>query len=261
MTFMAGCVASSCGGMRIAMKITYAMRTHQGERQYSEDAVRMARYGKEWLFLLADGLGGMGHGEVASEMAVQSAADRFIWDPDRENILKNCIETAQNAVRTRQKMEVELKGMATTFVGLHLSDDHARWIHVGDSRLYYFRKGELADRTLDHSVPQLLLDVGEISASDIRHHPDRNRLLKIIGNEWGNRDNYTYAHPVVLEKGDSFLLCSDGLWEWVEDTELENLLQCSGSALEWLSKLEHMAFVRGYGSNMDNYSAICVYVR
>ena len=243
------------------MIITYAMRTNQGERKYSEDAVRMARHGDEWLFLLADGLGGMGHGEIASETAVQSAVDRFEWDPDRADVLKNCIETAQEAVCARQEMDEELKGMATTFVGLHLAGNSAQWVHIGDSRLYYFRKGKLVTRTLDHSVPQMLVNVGSISPSDIRHHPDRSRLIRIIGTPWEEGDNYSGAPPVSVAEGDSFLLCSDGLWEWVEDNEMEEILQGSEKVLEWLSAMERLAFERGRGNNMDNYSAVCVYVR
>ena len=243
------------------MTITYAMRTNQGERRYNEDAVRMAQHGDEWLFLLADGLGGIGHGEIASETAVQSAVDRFGWDPNREDVLKNCIETAQEAVCVRQKMDEELKGMATTFVGLHLINGFAKWAHIGDSRLYYFKKGELMARTLDHSVPQMLVNVGSILPSDIRHHPDRSRLIRIIGNQWDGSDNYTSAYPVSVAEGDSFLLCSDGMWEWVEDREMETLLQDSKQVLEWLSALERLASERGRGNNMDNYSAVCVYVR
>ena len=243
------------------MKITYAMRTNRGERQYSEDSVRAIRSDQEWLFMLADGLGGMGHGEIASETAVESAAERFNWDKDREAILRNCIETAQEAVMFRQNGNMELKGMATTFVGLRLFDHKAEWIHAGDSRLYYFRQGVFADRTLDHSVPQMLVNLGTISADAIRHHPDRSRLLKIVGNEWDEDDNYSVSEPVSIQEGDSFLLCSDGLWEWVEDKEMEESLQQSDSALQWLSSLEKTAAKRGMGNEMDNYSGVCVFVR
>ena len=243
------------------MKITYAMRTNQGDRPYSEDSVRAVRHEDEWLFVLADGLGGMGHGETASSTAAQSAIDRFGWDPDRDRILENCIETAQEAVRFRQKENLELNRMATTFVALRIFDHYAEWVHVGDSRLYYFHQGRFTSRTLDHSVPQMLVNVGSITPDAIRHHPDRSRLIKIIGNEWEGDDDYSVAHPVLIREGDSFLLCSDGLWEWVEDNEMEELLLQSRNPLQWLSSLEKAAAGRGEGKDMDNYSTVCVFVR
>ena len=243
------------------MKITYAMRTNQGERQYSEDSVRELNFGDEWFFALADGLGGMGHGEIASQTAVESAASRFNWDPERNRILENCIETAQKAVLSRQIDNLELRGMATTFVGLRLFENKAEWIHVGDSRLYCFQQGKIFSRTLDHSVPQMLVSAGTITSDEIRHHPDRSRLLKIIGNEWDEENNYTVSPPVPIKEGDSFLICSDGLWEWVEDNEMEELLRGSETTLQWLSGLEQLTVTRGKGNDLDNYSGICVFVR
>lgn len=243
------------------MIITYAMRVNRGERQYSEDSVRVVRDGNEWLFVLADGLGGMGHGEVASETAVESAINRFHWDPDRGQVLRNCINSAQEAVRFRQQDNTELTGMATTFVGLRLLGNQAEWVHIGDSRLYLFRNGALSCRTLDHSVPQMLVNVGVISPDEVRHHPDRSRLMRIIGNKWEDEDNYTITQPIEIREGDSFLLCSDGLWEWVDESVMEALLKESDTPLQWLSELENAAVENGKGKNLDNYSEICVYVR
>ena len=243
------------------MIITYAMRVNRGERQYSEDSVRAVRVGSEWLFVLADGLGGMGHGEIASETAVESAINRFQWDPDRRQVLCNCINSAQEAVRFRQKDNTELTGMATTFVGLRLLENQAEWVHIGDSRLYLFRNGVLSCRTLDHSVPPMLVNAGMLSPDQIRHHPDRSRLMRIIGNEWEDEDNYTFSQPIEIQEGDSFLLCSDGLWEWVDERVMEALLKESESPLRWLSCLEKAAVENGKGKNLDNYSGICVYVR
>lgn len=243
------------------MKITYSMRSSCGERPYNEDSLLMKRKGDEWLFLLADGLGGMGHGEQASGTAVQSAAARFAWDPDRDHILENCVVTAQQAVLQSQKQNPEFRKMATTFVGLRILGDVASWIHIGDSRLYFFRQGHLSFQTVDHSVPQMLVNMGEITPDQIRHHPDRNRLLKIIGIDWGETPGYTVGQPVLLQPGDSFLLCSDGLWEWVLENEMEKWLQQSDTCLQWQRRLEKAAEYRGKGHEMDNYSSLCVFVR
>ena len=147
--------------------------------------------------------------------------------------------------------------MRTTLVML-ISDGHvARWLHSGDSRLYRFRAGSIVDRTLDHSVPQTLVEAGRITAADIRHHPDRNRLLKSLG---GAAAELGVPSPDVdVESGDAFLLASDGFWELVTEPEMEAELVRANGAAEWLHGMQLRLTERLAAGEADNYSAIAVW--
>ncbi len=239
---------------------TYAMKSKPGDRAYNEDYIQMHSEGDDALFVLCDGLGGMGHGEIASETAVRGAISRFRQDRSEPGFFERMMEGSQNAVLTKQMMNPELKNMSTTMTALRIKDDTASWAHIGDSRLYMFRDGAVVHQTEDHSVPQMLVRMGDITTDEIRHHPDRNRLLYIIGKPWTEK-RYVIGDPVKVRKGDAFLLCSDGFWEYIQEKEMVRLLESSADCSEWLARMQKVVEKNGAGSNMDNYSAICVQIR
>lgn len=150
--------------------------------------------------------------------------------------------------------------MKTTLVTLLIDGRDAEWGHIGDSRLYFFVGGHIRQRTLDHSVPQMLVKSGEISENDIRTHPDRNRLLRVMGSEW-NRNSYELSRRITLTKDVSFLLCSDGFWEYIVEEWMENTLQNAKSVAHWLNMMERIVVENGRGRYMDNFSAIGVWIR
>lgn len=234
----------------------YAMKSETGGRPHNEDKIWMYDRGGEQLFALADGLGGMGNGELAASIAVRSAIGRFRWDKE-PNFLPRAMETAQAAVNYGKERHPEAAGMSSTLALLYLSGGQAQWAHVGDSRIYMFRKDKLLCQTEDHSIPQMLVNVGDISPEQIRHHPDRNRLLRTLGWEWTDQ-GYALSKPVKLMRGDSFLLCSDGFWEEIREREMARELARSRDAAQWLEKMKKIVERNGQKSNMDNYSAICV---
>lgn len=239
------------------MRYTYAMRSRQGSRDYNEDAIRMREKERGVLFVLADGLGGLGNGNIASETAIQSVIGRYEWENPSEEFMDKAFCGAQDAVLTKQQENSELGKMSTTLTMLELSKDGARWGHIGDSRIYMFRKGKILFQTEDHSVPQMLVAMGEIKASEIRYHRDRNRLLKTIGQPWSGKD-YTLAEKVEIKNGDCWLLCSDGFWEYITEEEMCKILKKSHSMEEWLERMEKVVCKNGEGQDMDNFSAICV---
>ena len=242
------------------MKIEYAMQSRSGDRPYNEDSILMQERSGRWLFLLADGLGGCGHGELASGTAVNSVAGLFGWNGEGPDFPERAMETAQKAVLQKQEDVPEASAMSTTLVVLKLEDYTASWAHIGDSRLYYFRGGKIQSQTIDHSVPQMLVNLGEITFDQIRSHPDRNRLLRTIGRPWSER-SYDVADPVQLKAGDAFLLASDGFWEYIEEKQMCDLLVRSASPARWLKEMNALVEKNGRGSNMDNYSAVCVFVQ
>lgn len=150
--------------------------------------------------------------------------------------------------------------MKTTVVCLEIKGDMACLLHVGDSRAYLFEKGGFRRRTIDHSVPQMLVQRGDIQEKDIRHHEDRSRLLRVMGTEWDS-PKYSIEKDIRIGHKTSFLLCSDGFWEWITEKEMSHLLKKADTPEGWLHSMEQVIRREGMGSNLDNYSAVAVFVR
>lgn len=239
------------------MIIRYAVKSCQGSRSYNEDTVQVHETEGQRLCVLADGLGGQGHGEVASRTAVNSVIHRAAWDRENEQFIAAAIEGAQCAVREKRKENAEYRNMCTTLVLLMITGRTARWGHIGDSRLYMFRRNKVYYQTVDHSVPQMLVKIGELEPSQVRKHPDRNRLLHSIGYEWTDNP-YTVGPETELTKGDAFLLCSDGFWEYIEETEMISLLRRHKDPVSWLEAMKEIVAFRGRNEGQDNCSAICI---
>lgn len=239
--------------------VSYASISKQGDREYNEDCVIIKKAGSDFLFGLADGLGGHGNGDIASRTALESIVDWKEQEEIRDSIAM-CFEQAQKAVMEKKAVDEKIKEMMTTMVVLQIRKKLLLWGHVGDSRLYYFRDKKLASHTLDHSVPQILVSTSEIQENQIRHHPDRNRLLRSIGSEW-DKPMYQLGEPVACEGRQQFLLCSDGFWEYIVEEDMERILQHSLSPKQWLRRMERVVRKNGQDHNMDNYSAIAVWIK
>ena len=234
--------------------VTYAMISRQGGRDYNEDSVGAEQDGERWCFVLADGLGGHGKGEVASGIAVTVSKKCFL--EGRED-LSAWFEEAQKSiseVQTRLHAESQMK---TTMSAVELTPEKLRWGYIGDSRIYYFRKNRLVRRTLDHSVPQMLVNAGKLKEKQIRGHEDRNKLLRVLGTRYESV-KYVIDIPVRREERQAFLLCSDGFWEWIDEKKMIRLLKKSHSAQEWLDLMTEEVVKNGRGNHMDNYSAAAI---
>ena len=240
------------------MKFETASLTGIGGREANQDALGLER-GKFQAWLLADGLGGHRGGDTAAKLAVEQGL-RFIRAQmgDLPTLLQGSLEAGHQAVINKALEVTELNGMRTTAV-LLLSDGHqAGWAHVGDARLYLFHKGMLIKQTRDHSVTQKLVIAGEISARDMRSDPDRNRLIRVLG-QVENFKVDVCREIVKLQAGDAFLLCSDGFWESVWEMEMEVDLIKAVTPKEWL-ELMHIRLLKRVDGSHDNYSAIAVWV-
>lgn len=243
--------------------VEYATVTEIGGKEKNEDAVRvfinqpLATYG----FVLADGLGGHGNGDVASNF-VSDCIGAAIENTDSFGgvFLDQCFDTAQDMLMD-EKESKGLNSIKTTLVMLLITDGVAQWGHVGDSRLYHFRDGKLIERTFDHSVPQMLVFSGQIKEKEIRHHPDRNLLLRAMGSEWDSPAYEISQRNMKVNKGDAFLLCSDGFWEWIEEKNMLKILKKDLSAFDALKEMTEEVKRNGAESIMDNYSAILVNIR
>ena len=240
--------------------LDYAFITEAGEKDSNEDAVRVClnRSLFTYGFVLADGLGGYGHGDVASRFVTDCCAAALEnTSAIGETFIDECFDMSQSLLM-QEKERTGYRSIKTTMVFLLTDGQTAQWGHIGDSRLYHFRRGKLLKRTLDHSVPQMLALQHKIKEKDIRHHPDRNRLLRAMGEEWDEPWYEIDQRKITVRSGDTFLLCSDGFWEWVDEKEIVSILKRNLPAFDALELMKEAVAKNGHGKGMDNYSAILV---
>lgn len=238
--------------------VTAPPLSHAGGRATNQDCAGWTDEPGASCWVLADGLGGHASGEVASAAAVEGVLDAFRDTPDASpEVLERCVGRAQASVRHRQAGAPDLESMRTTLtVLIATAAGSARWAHVGDSRLYAFRDGLVAARTVDHSVPQALVAAGKITPDEVRGHPDRNRLLRALGGS--DAPTPTLSEPYTVEGGDAFLLCSDGFWELVTEDEMQADLAAASGPDDWLAAMERRLTSRADGRH-DNYSALATW--
>lgn len=240
--------------------VSYDLMTQAGDRSNNEDSVGMYRIEDEFCFVLADGLGGHGKGEIASRIAVEQAVSTFVHEGSASaRCIMESLQNGQKEIQKIQKEDRTARDMKTTCVLLHVGKEVIQWAHIGDSRLYYFKDRKLAARTLDHSVPQMLVSAGKIKEKQIRRHPDRNRLLRVMGIDW-DEPRFQLGDPVKREVSQAFLLCSDGFWELIDEKRMASCLKRTDSPKNWLEQMGEIIQKQGRGQDMDNYSAIAVWV-
>lgn len=236
------------------MKI--ALMSKQGGKEQNEDFVSEISVDGMWMFALADGLGGVRGGAEAAKLAVCAAEQEFRKHPEiTKECLCACFEAGQKTLMRRQQEQFSGK---TTLCLMLLGGKNSIWGHVGDSRIYRFSERSFRERTQDHSVPQMLAAMGEITEEQIRGHEDRSRLLRAMGVQWKHPQYEVRNEIYTLQEGDAFLLCTDGFWEWVLEKKMETALSETQSPEEWLYKMEQIIVENSKDSFMDDYSAIAV---
>lgn len=241
------------------MKFSIAQGSRQGPRPYNQDRLAYSYHRHAILMVLADGMGGHKHGDVAAEIAVKSMVESFqreskpmIAQPAqflREQIgqVHDVIEN----VRVRKKLT---ESPRTTIVVALIQHNKLFCAHVGDSRLYLYRNGLEEFQTQDHSVVQSLLREGRITAEQIERHPHRNKIYNCLGGD--KPPNVELADPMPLKEGDVILLCSDGVWNKVVDfTMAQHMLAANiqDGITRLLDDAEHESVTDG-----DNMSAIAM---
>jgi len=243
------------------LKLESASFSHDGGRNYNEDAIgETDAFGAVRLYLLADGAGGQGGGDVAAQTAIAAARIEFMRLPafDAETLIR-CVRAADLAVRQKQSEEARLSKMASTFVAflVDYKQGLALMANLGDSRCYVFRGGQIIAQSYDHSLVQRFVDAGLYPLEKLRAHPKRNVLYASLGANEEAVDPHVSAAPVSLQPGDGVLLCSDGVWELVDEATLCKLHQMTGTAAEWRELLA--SAVRGrMAPGHDNFSALLV---
>jgi protein phosphatase len=213
-----------------------------------------------YAIVVADGMGGMNAGEVASMLAISTGvklADKSVkWgfkinEREAKDLLDRlCAYFREIDRRITRKSEANRKlfGMGTTLTMAYSVGVHLFLIHVGDSRAYLFRRGHLQQLTRDHTVAQALADAGHIKQEDVRKHPKRNTLTNYLGGHKGKIK--ADVRWLRLEHGDRLLLCSDGLSDMVGDPEIARSLAAHHDPGTAAIDLQQLALENGGKDNI-----------
>lgn len=228
------------------MKV-YAL-SHVGRvRTINQDAYYQPAPGENFA-VVADGMGGHRAGEVASQMAVEEFTRWLRCAPrPNEEALRYAVSEANRAIYMKGKAEPDKAGMGTTLTALWADTNRVYLTHIGDSRAYLFRDGEMSQMSRDHSVVGEMMERGEITPEEARVHPHRHFVTRSLGTT-------VYVTPDVNKferrPGDVWLICSDGLSNYVEGDEMGELLGGGGSWQNKASLLLELALRRGGSDNV-----------
>ena len=205
-------------------------KTDRGRvRTDNQDAYFAGKITDDSVFaVVCDGMGGANAGNVASELAVRHISEYIIRSyrdgmdmTDTEKTLKNAIVSANISLYDKAVNNAELAGMGTTAVAAFVKDGTAVIAHVGDSRIYLVN-GEIKQLTRDHSVVQSLIESGKITPEDAKVHPRKNVITRALGAE----ENVAVDSDCLnLSNGDTLLLCSDGLTNFLDDKDILTVFQ------------------------------------
>lgn len=206
------------------------------------------------LYIVADGMGGHKAGDFASSYAVQKLVEAVGRSADTRPalILQKAIRYANYRLYEKSKESDEYRGMGTTLVALTICEEGALAVNIGDSRLYGITREGIRQISEDHSLVQELVRKGELSPSQARFHPDKNIITRALGIQ---EETEMDLFPLHVEKGDRYLLCSDGLSNMVEDAEICSIVQQKKALYDIGGELVDRANANG---GLDNIAVVLV---
>ena len=215
------------------MKLDFASLSDIGQvRMKNEDSVGRHQPGDEkqlaergTIFVVADGMGGHRGGEIASALAVETVVSLYYTEEgsDPTAILGECFVEANKRIFQKATGDADLFGMGTTCTTMVVRGAEAFFAHVGDSRAYVLRNGDLFQLTEDHSLVGEMVRSGILSTEDAQHHPKRNVITRSLGTHQDLAPDFP-STPYTIADGDVFLLCSDGLTSMVPDEEIKHIV-------------------------------------
>ncbi len=236
--------------------------THTGQiRELNEDSFKISGFkaGKALgVCVLADGMGGHNAGEVASGIAAELVCDDLVErldENDSHKISLNiaaAIDFANSEVYNMSLKNPQQAGMGTTIAVAYVNENSVIIANIGDSRAYLVSDTVIRKITVDHSVVEELVKSGSITKAQARNHPDKNIITRALGTEkFVDADYYDYT-PV---DGDVILLCSDGLWEMLDDKEIKKIINASENIKTAVKSLIDAANKNG---GVDNITVVAL---
>ena len=225
-----------------------------GGRRCNEDSVAIRTIGEDKAcVLVADGLGGHGGGDMASQAAARTIIGGWTGS-STPNSLTNLVQSAHRVILSMQTPACKMK---STVAVLLLEQGRMDWAHVGDTRLYHFIDGSIVYQTQDHSASQIAVALGQITPEEIRFHEDRSKIFRALGTEGGI--TVDTGEKTLTPGKHAFLLCSDGFWEYVYEREMERTLQEAETPQDWLDAMRVLLRSRIPEDN-DNNTAAAVWL-
>ena len=243
------------------MQYVIGKTSRLGNRSTNQDRIGAFERDNTVLLVLGDGLGGKAGGEIAAQALVDTVATAFknatlpIKNP--KQFLTEALHASHFAVIDAGKRQDPPVNPGTTAVLCLVQDGRAWWAHAGDSRLYLFRGGVPIYRTRDHSYVEKLYEKGHITSDKRSSHPLRNYMTRCIGLS-NDVPEVTVSNEVVLHKGDVIMLCSDGLWEPIDEMQIGMKL-LDGRLSDAVDKLAQQAEETSYPGS-DNISAVAIQI-
>lgn len=234
------------------MNILIDSYTDVGGRENNEDSYKVCKSDNGTLLIVADGLGGHSSGELASSIAITCLEKEF----NSENF--NIEQAIKNANADILQVQFD-KGIntKTTVTAVWIKDEKTIAAHVGDSRIYFLKDNEIIFQSIDHSLSQIAVKAGDISLAEIRHHEDRNVLVRALG---AKEDVKVDISEFNTDEIDSILLCSDGFWEYVLEEEMIAHRKTSKNPDVWIYKMRE-ELTRRIPDNNDNNTAIAAIIK
>jgi serine/threonine protein phosphatase PrpC len=204
----------------MALTLRFVARTDVGLRRSSNQD---SGYASSRLIAIADGMGGAAAGDLASATAMNivRTLDRDLGDEDPRQALLETVRDANRRIGEIAAADPSVDGMGTTLEAMLWTGEHFVTAHIGDSRAYLLRDGELTQLSIDHTFVQSLVDEGKLTSDEARVHPHRSLLLRVM---LGRPDNEADIKDLEGEAGDRYLLCSDGLTDMVTDANIAGAL-------------------------------------
>lgn len=241
------------------MKFTIYQESRQGGRPNNQDRVAYSYTRESLLLIVADGMGGHLHGEIAAQIAVQYVIEAFQRSAkptikDELMFLSRCLANAHAAIQDYAFDKSLPEAPRTTVVACLIQNSVAFWAHAGDSRLYLVRRGQIAQQTKDHSRLQMMLDQGLIDAEAAARHPARNRIYSCLGGS--HSPQIEFSSPVPLFSDDLIAICTDGVWGNLNNEDFVHRLGAA-NILESSPMLMDLAERQG-GHNCDNLSMLAM---
>jgi protein phosphatase len=212
------------------------------------------------LLVIADGMGGEAEGERACTIAVDQLTTYVLnslsWcfrleqdsEHDFEDHLKDALESCQKSIQDVVATHPEMHSMGTTMTMVYIVWPRAFVVHVGDSRCYLLRNGELAQITVDHTVSEIMVETGKMSREEARHSPMGHALWNVLGGR--SAELAVDVYKLTLKRDDVLLLCTDGLYNMVPQETLQELLNSNSSAESACRKLVDLANQNGGKDNI-----------
>jgi PPM family protein phosphatase len=241
------------------MQFSVYQQSHIGGRRVNQDRMGYCFTRDALLLVLADGMGGHQHGEIAATITMQTLSMMFqmqarpyIKKPER--FLEEALVQAHRDILAYTARHNLPESPRTTVVACLVQHSCAVWAHCGDSRLYWVRGNQVLAQTRDHSHFEYLLAKGLASPAERTTHPDRNKLYNCLGSATPPR--IELSRQASLEAGDVLLLCSDGLWSMVPDAEIVQKL-ATQTVVQAVPELVALATAIG-GPRADNTTALAI---